>query len=197
MLNKRILAALVAVPVVVAALAACEEKPAEVKDKDNASEVVKDEPAPENDVVVEEPETEEQSTATLGDKVNLGDWDVTVTEVALNANQTILNPDFYNEKPKGQYVLVTYDATYHGAARTADVWSDLYWSLTTTDQKIWESAYATTPADSEDWTSEARKGGTVKQQVVFDVNPKLLKGGILSVEGYDEDFDSIYADFIL
>ena len=94
-------------------------------------------------------------------------------------------------------MLVTYDATYNGTERTADAWADLTWTLTGSDNQILDVASEVTPADDQEWPSEARKGGTVHQQTVFDVNPAVLTGAILSVEGYDADYNDVYADFAL
>ena len=162
------------------------------------ADVVEDDPAPENDVIPEEAEETDEAeadAAKVGDTVEVGDWSVKVTEVALNANEVLANEDFMNEKPKGQFVLATYEATYNGDQRTADAFMDLSWSLTTNDQKISGSGDAMTPADYDSWPTQARKGGTVKHQVMFDVNPATLPESILSVEGYDDVGDTIYADF--
>lgn len=210
---RKFLSALAVTAAVVIAGTACEEKAAEVSHKaDSDSSVVKDEAAPATpepepivvddaaDTVVDEPEPEvepAETTAVVGDTVEVGDWSVTVTEVALNANEVIHRANQFNEQPKGQYVLVTYDATYQGGERTADAYMDLTWSLTGSDNKIHDEAYAVTPADNDEWPTEARKGGTVTVQVTFDVKPDVLTGAILSVEGYDANFDSTYADFAL
>lgn len=200
---RKIIAGIVLAPLTVLALAACGEVAAPVSDKaDKGAAVVKEsaEAAAEtgagndsgNDVEAEEPTDE---TASLGDTVEVGDWSVKVTEVVKNADAVLANRDYYNDKPKGQFVLVTYEATYSGPERTADTFADLTWTLTTNDHKVWDTAYATTPADDQEWTSEARKGGMVKQQAVFDVNAQTLPQSILSVEGYDTNFDSVFADF--
>jgi len=197
---------LAAVAAVVVGLSACEEKPAEVSGKSDSSKVVVDEATPvaepeaDTDVVVEgggEAEADLPETANLGDTVEVGDWSVKVTEVALNANAVLANRNYYNEKPKGQFVLVTYEATYTGPERTASARGDLSWTLTGNDSQILDTDWQTTPADDESWPDEARQGGTVRQQVMFDINPALLSGGILSVEGYDANYDVVYADFNL
>lgn len=137
------------------------------------------------------------TTANIGDTVEVGDWSVKITESQLNANQILAAEDLYNNKPKGQYVLFTFEATYNGSERTASAGGDLSWSFTGSDQQIVDQSFVTTISDSESWPREARKGGTVKQQVAFDVTPNLIKGGILSVEGYDENYDTVFADFAI
>lgn len=182
--------------VVVLGLTGCvtTERPAKAKQGSAASadpSIVIDEATP-----TSTPEPDPPELARLGDTMVVYEWEVKVTQVARNANAVIHQVDRYNPKPKGQYVLVTYEATYTGSARTADVRVDLRWTLTTRDNQIHEQAYrALTLADTDQWPNEARRGGTVKGQVVFDVKPQLIKGSILSVETYDKDFEKIYADF--
>jgi hypothetical protein len=207
--NIRIIIGSLAVIGAMAGTVACQEQPAPVSKKaDHSKVVVKDKPAaePSTDVVVEEPTetatpeiTPEpaDTTAKVGDTVQVGDWSVTVTEVVLNANDVIRKANMYNDKPKGQYVLVTYNATYTGDERTADVDMDLTWTMTGSDNKVVDNAYAVDPSDEQSWSTEARKGGTVTQQVNFDINPAVLTGAILSVEGYTADYDTVYADFSL
>jgi hypothetical protein len=178
------------------ALAGCTfEAPAAVKQKADApANVVETEASkPESS----EPETSAPSMPKLGDLVTVGDWDVKITKVVLDAEAQMRAANQFNDRPKGQYVLVTYEATYTGPERTADAWMDLTWSFTTTDSQVNEPASGVTPADNEEWPSEARSGGTVRGQEVWDLPKKLIKGGILTVEGYDEGFNTVYADFAL
>ncbi|MDR7086594.1 putative lipoprotein YbaY [Aeromicrobium panaciterrae] len=172
--------------VAVFGLAGCDDKEAKVKDTGTPAQVEKTEPT---EAVKE--------TAKVGDLVEVGDWDVRVTKVVLDANSAIEKANEFNEKPKGQYVLVSFEATYNGSERTADIFSDLSWTVTGNDNQVNDSASAVTPADTAEVPTEARKGGTVKGQVVFDIATNLLTGATLSVEGYDADFDTVYADFAL
>jgi hypothetical protein len=196
---------------VVLGLGACslEERAATVKSEAQSATTDEAPAAGTGDVVVEEAaddavveaeeaqdaEPDAPQTAALGDTVDLDSWDVKVTEVALDADAVVAKANQFNDRPKGVYVLVTYEATYTGAERTADVWSDLTWSFTTTDARVNDPAYQVTPADNQEWPTEARSGGTVRQQVLFDLPADRLTGGILTVEGYDEDYDTVYADF--
>jgi hypothetical protein len=149
------------------------------------------------EVTTEDQSDAAEGTANLGDTVEVGDWAVKVTDVDKNADKIMTKANMFNGKPKGQYVLVTYNATYNGSERTADAWVDLTWSLTTNDSQIHDPTSAVTPADEHSWPTSARKGGTVKLQVAFDVKPDLLPGSILSVEGYNKNFETVYADFVI
>lgn len=173
------------------------EKAAVVKEESSQSP---DEITQESEAPQEEPEETENAapaTAQLGDLVTVGDWDIKITDVTLDAAEQMRKANQFNDKPKGVYVLVTYEATYTGPERTADVWADLTWSFTTTDNQIHNPAGQVTPADTEEWPTEARRGGTVRSQEVFDLDKALVKGGLLTVEGYDESFETVYADFLI
>lgn len=162
----------------VAALTACSEQAAEVVDPGTGSVV--EESAPATD------------THPVGTTVEVGDWNVTVTKVVKNADAAINKAWSYNDKPKGQYVLVTYKATYVGDEREANVW-DLSWSFTDAAQVTHSPASALTPA--EDSPTEARKGGSVTQDEVFDVPTEQIAGGLITVESYTDGLDKVYADF--
>ena len=179
------------------------DKPAAVKERAETPAVVVEseaaestDPDPTESTEPEPEETTAPSMPTLGDLVTIADWDVKVTKVVLDAGAQMKAANMFNDKPKGQYVLVTYEATYTGAERTADA-SDLDWTFTTSDNRVNDQSYSVTPADDEEWATSARTGGTVDGQVCFDLPKNLIEGGILTAEGYDENFDMSYADFAL
>jgi hypothetical protein len=60
-----------------------------------------------------------------------------------------------------------------------------------------ETASQVTPADNEEWIQTVRAGGTATGQALFDLDPALLDGGLLSVEAYDAEFDLQFVDFQL
>ncbi len=130
--------------------------------------------------------------STLGDTYSVGDWDVKITKVTLNANSQIAHANMFNDKPKGQYVLVNYEAVYTGSKRTADVESDLSWSFTDAKQVVHDEASVGTPASAKDAPTETRKGGKVVLDLAFDIPTKQVKGGIVSVQDWVND---VYADF--
>ena len=147
--------------------------------------IVVEEPEVEEPVETEEPEVEEASTPALGDTVAMGDWDVTVTKVVKNANDIIRQANEFNDQPEGQYVLVTIEGTYNGAERKANIdwYIDTY--FVGADQVIYDEASQVTPSDSEDWPQEARNGATVQMQEVYDVAGGQVGGGILGLENYE------------
>jgi hypothetical protein len=185
------------------------EQPAAVKQKAAATvtvvtTVVQSGSADAGSTAPTTPEPTEPATPTpttpdspqLGDLVTVGDWDVKVTDVVLDASDLLRRANPYNDRPKGQYLLVTYEATYTGHKRTADAW-DLTWSFTTSDSQVHDSSSEVTPADDQEWPTEARSGGTVRGQEAWDVKKDLIKGGIVTVEGYTKNYNTVYADFPL
>ncbi|MDN5895223.1 MAG: hypothetical protein L0H93_14520 [Nocardioides sp.] len=135
--------------------------------------------------------------SAIGEPVELGDWTITVTKVEKNADATITKANEFNDKPRHQYVLVTYQAVYNGEARKASAEDDMSWSFTTSEAQVLEEADAVTPGDNQNWPYEVRIGGTLKGQVAFDVDPSVYDGATLGVEGYDEEFNEIFVDFTL
>lgn len=152
-----------------------------------------------DDEVTLEPSAEESESqvapSSIGETVELGDWRITVTAVEEDADATIAKANQFNEKPDHRYTMFTYEAAYAGDARTAHVGADLTWSFTTGEAEVVETDDQVTPGDNQNWPSEVRTGGTARQQIVFDVEPATLDGGVLSVESYDEDYNEIYIDF--
>ncbi|WP_235734965.1 DUF4352 domain-containing protein [Nocardioides alcanivorans] len=143
------------------------------------------------------PETSSPVAPTaLTDTVAVGDWTVTITDVDRDADKAVHKANEFNDDPRGVYVLVTFEAVYNGAERTADI-GDLSWRLTTSDNQVVETASQVTPADTEEWTRTVRTGGTASGQALFDLDPALLDGGLLSVETYDSDYELQFVDFQL
>lgn len=135
--------------------------------------------------------------ATVRDLGTVGNWDVKVTKVLLNGNAQIKQANTFNETPNGQYVLVTYQATYKGPERMADARVDLNWSFTGTNSHKFYERPVVTPSENEEWPTTARRRGTARGQVAFDLPKNLIKGGVLTVEGYDENFKVVHASFVL
>jgi hypothetical protein len=149
-----------------------EVSPSDLPTQPSPSETV--EPSPSE--TIEPTESQAPEDPQVGDLVSVGDWDVRVTDILLNADEVIRRANMFNNRPRGQFVLVTYEATYNGRERIADAFYDLTWSFTTTDQKVHDGDSEVTPADNQEWPTEVRAGGTAKSQVVFDLPPAQVKG---------------------
>jgi hypothetical protein len=142
-----------------------------------------------------EPEIAIPTSFKVGETAKVGDWEVTVTKVTQPTTRQVRKWNQFNDKAKGQYVLAHYTAKYVGTERTADVGSDLSWKFGGSDGQVYDQAFIVTSSDDQDAPTEARPGGRLKLDVAFDVPAKVIKGGVVTVEGYDENFDSQYADF--
>ena len=133
-------------------------------------------------------------TTAIGDLVTIGDWDIRITKVTQDADDIIAGANMFNDKPRGQYVMVTYDATYHGTERTGDVeMGDLWWTFTTPDQKVHETSWQVDPASNQNWPTETHPGGTVRAMEVFDIKGPITPS-LITVEDYMLEE---YADFPL
>lgn len=184
-LMRKVLASTVAAFAMVGALAGCgTAQPAAVVQPADVESSTVDESSP---------ATAAPETTPVGTTVSVANWDVKVTKVVKDADPLVKAANMYNDPADGQYVLVTYKATYRGTERKVDIESDLTWSFTDSAQVSHDSASQVTPAD--DKPSEARTGGTVTGDVAFDIPAKRINGGLITVEGYDEEFNSVYADF--
>lgn len=135
--------------------------------------------------------------SALNTPASVGEWTITVTEVEKDATKTIKKANPYNEPAQEQYLLVTYTATYNGTERTADASSDLSWSLTGTDSVVLDPASQVTPNENQNVPTQVRTGGTVEVQVLFDADPSVVAGGLVTVETWTDSGDESYVDFQL
>jgi hypothetical protein len=206
---NRILTSILASTALVVGLAACGGSPTEAPKVSSSSEVAVAAPAAPSAPVAEESVTEEPAEVTdepsteskiqtsfkVGDTAKVGDWEVTVTKVTKPTDKQVKAWNQFNGAAKGQYVLAAYSAKYVGSERTADVRFDLTWKFGGSDSQVYDVAFVVTSSDKADAPTEARPGGTLKLDVAFDVPDAAIKGGVITVEGYDAGFNSTYADF--
>lgn len=195
---NRTMTALLAGAALVVGLAACGASPTEAAKVSSSPEASVTAPAAEESAeVTQEPpaETTIPTSFKVGDTAKVGDWEVTVTKVTKPTDKQVKAWNQFNDSAKGQYVLAKYTAKYVGSERTADVGSSLTWKFGGSDSQVYDQAFIVTSSDDEDAPTEARPGGTLKLDVAFDVPTKAIKGGVITVEGYDADFNSTYADF--
>jgi len=150
---------------------------------------------PEFEVEIPEVEAEPVSpTFALGEVARVGDWDVRITDIDRDATRLLLNVNQYNDPPRHQYVLVTYEATYWGDSPTGDAYMDLMWDFVGTDNLLYEETAVVNVADDEDWPEDARRGGTVTSQHSFDVPGSLISGGSIQVRVTG---DTQYVEFLV
>lgn len=132
----------------------------------------------------------------VGSSTTVGDWTVGVAAVDGDAAAAIRSANQFNDAAGGQYVLITVSGEYKGSG-SGDLWIDLDYKFVGNDGVLYEEAYQVTPADNEDWPTEARAGAVVRYQVLFDVPAGAVAGGTLLIGGYTESFDSVEAEFAL
>ena len=118
--------------------------------------------------VVEQAEDETQVLA-LGEAATVGDYSVNVSTVNLDAGKAIAKVNEFNEKAKGQYVLVDISVVYNGDEE-GDAWLDLNPELVGSDASIYDTSTAmVVPAKPATDAPTLSKGGKASYQVVFDV----------------------------
>ena len=142
----------------------------------------------------EEPTAEIKTSFKVGDTAKVGDWAVTVTKVTQPTRKQVVSWNEFNEKPKGVFVRAEFTAKYTGAERTKDV-GELSWKFGGSDAQVYGNYPIVTPSNGR--PTEARTGGKIKQDVVFDVPKAVVKGGVVTVEGYDETMNEQFADFAI
>jgi Domain of unknown function (DUF4190) len=118
----------------------------------------------------------------LGTPATVGDYQVTVDAVELNGNVTVAGANEFNEKPAGQYVVVTVTATYEGATEGTPAF-DLTAVYNGTDSRQYSDSecFATLPQDAMD-APTLNPGGTATFQFCMDVPPAAIDGGVLFME---------------
>lgn len=118
--------------------------------------------------VVEQAEDETQVLA-LGEAATVGDYSVNVSTVNLDAGKAIAKVNEFNEKAKGQYVLVDISVVYNGDDE-GDAWLDLNPELVGSDASIYDTSTAmVVPAKPATDAPTLSKGGKASYQVVVDV----------------------------
>jgi hypothetical protein len=173
--------------VMVVSFTACTPEKIDSLTEDASGVVVEEIP---DGIVVDADTTDTENVLPVGKVATVGDWDVDVIKVVKNADNIIQQTNQFNDRAKGQYVLVTVDAKYNGPAKS-DVSSDLSFYFLDNKNTIHNESYQVTPFDSSGEPTEARKGGKVSVQVLFDVPPSKFKGGRIGIEDWISSQDYI------
>lgn len=147
-------------------------------------------PSPEEEVGVA-PEA-----VPLGVAAQVGDYEVTVDSVELDANATVAAANEFNEPPTGQYVILQLTATYLGEDEGQPGW-DLTAVFHGSDARQYADGEcsAVLPDDAMD-APTLNTGGTDTFQFCLDVPPAAIEGGQLSIEPtmtFDSDAAVFYA----
>ncbi len=126
-------------------------------------------------------ETEEETVA-LGTPAQVGDYEVIVDAVELDANATVAAANDWNEPPTGQYVITQLTVTYTGVEEGMPGF-DLTAVFHGTDARQYRDSEcaAVLPDDAMD-SPTLNSGGSDTFQFCMDVPPAAIPGGQLSIE---------------
>jgi Domain of unknown function (DUF4190) len=130
----------------------------------------------------EEAVAETAETVALGVPAQVGDYEVTVDAVELDANETVAGANDWNEPPTGQYVIAQLTVTYTGAEEGMPGF-DLTAIFHGTDSRQYSDTEcsAVLPDDAMD-APTLNSGGSDTFQFCMDVQPTAIQGGQLSIE---------------
>jgi Domain of unknown function (DUF4190) len=130
----------------------------------------------------EEAVAETSEAVALGVPAQVGDYEVTVDAVELDANETVAGANDWNEPPTGQYVIAQLTVTYTGAEEGMPGF-DLTAIFHGTDSRQYSDAEcsAVLPDDAMD-APTLNSGGSDTFQFCMDVPPTAIQGGQLSIE---------------
>lgn len=148
-----------------------------------------------------QPATEEEAAPAaevvpLGTPAQVGDYEVTVDSVELDANASVAAANDFNEAPAGQYVVTQLTVTYTGTEEGMPGW-DLSAVFHGSDARQYSDAecMAVLADDALD-APTLNPGGTDTFQFCMDVPAEAIAGGQLSVEptvSFDSDERVFYA----
>lgn len=132
----------------------------------------------------------------LGTPARVGDYEVTVDSVELDANASVAAANDFNEAPAGQYVVTQLTVTYTGTEEGMPGW-DLSAVFHGSDARQYSDAecMAVLADDALD-APTLNPGGTDTFQFCMDVPAGAIAGGQLSVEptvSFDSDERVFYA----
>jgi hypothetical protein len=130
----------------------------------------------------EEATAETSEVVPLGVPAQVGDYEVTLDAVELNANETVVGANDFNEPPTGQYVITQLTVTYTGAEEGTPGF-DLTAIFHGTDSRQYSDTdcSAVLPDDAMD-APTLNSGGSDTFQFCMDVPPAAIEGGQLSIE---------------
>lgn len=122
----------------------------------------------------------------LGTTIEMGDWTVTVTDVTLDATDTVLAENQFNESPVDgrQFVMFNVDATYEGDD-SGTAWVDLSWAVVGADGNTFGTStddYCGVIPDSLQDTGETFPGGEVSGNVCVSVESDQIDGATIRVD---------------
>lgn len=138
--------------------------------------------APDDDEQSSPAEDEPADEVPLGTPAQIGDYEVTVDSVQLDADDVVAGANQFNDAPTGQYVLAQLTVTYNGAEEGFPG-MDLTAIFHGSDARQYSDSEcsAVTPDDAMN-APTLNPGGTDTFEFCMDVAPDGIPGGRLSIE---------------
>ena len=104
-----------------------------------------------------------------------------ITKVKLNATDEVIANNMFNDRPKGQYLLVDISVTYAGDGE-GDPWIDLSPTFVGSDARQYDAGSCGASLDNGAMqVPTLEKGGRATYQVCMDVPPGAVGGGKIFV----------------
>ncbi|MBN1192745.1 MAG: DUF4352 domain-containing protein [Coriobacteriia bacterium] len=132
----------------------------------------------------------------VGTPVEIGDWEVTVTDVDTDADDVIAAASEFNEPPieGSRFVLVTVSGTYNGE-NSGNFWMDMWYQFVGSGGNTYDSGgenMATTPNPISD-AGDAFNGASVSGDMVFEVPVDQIEDGVVEMwSGASFDDTKVY-----
>lgn len=121
----------------------------------------------------------------LGTTAKVGDWEVTVAKVTLNANEVVAKANEFNKPPVdgSQYVLVGLSGKYVGE-KSGTFWVDMMEKFLGGAGNTFDSGGETfaVPPDPMSDAGETFPGASVSGNIIFEVPTDQIEGAALIVE---------------
>lgn len=122
-----------------------------------------------------------ENPLALGEAASVGDWEVTVTAVTPDATDQVLDANQFNDPPEhGRYVLVEWDATYHGDDEASPD-MDLTFVLSGSDKVQYKDFECGASINQSD-VPTLEPGGTASGVVCMDAPAEAIDGGLVFAE---------------
>ena len=124
----------------------------------------------------------------IGTTIEMGEWELAVTDVTLDATEAVLAENQFNDEPAAgrQFVMFAVDASYVGD-ESGDPWLDFSWAIVGSEGNTFGAS-----GDTDDYCGviphslndqgETYPGGTVSGNVCIAAESAQLAGGTIRIE---------------
>lgn len=125
-----------------------------------------------------------ENPVLLSQEAQVGDWNVAVVSVTLDATASIVDEDEFSDPPQegSQYVLATVDATYTGT-ESSTFWMDVTMKFVGGKGNTFGSPEGFAVPPNPLWNvEEAFTGASITGDALFEVPSDQVSGGVLMLE---------------